>query len=59
MRTSLCSVALVLAEGALVADSADSDRLFDALNRNDADRIRSLKWREPVDPARCWFSGAD
>jgi protein-L-isoaspartate(D-aspartate) O-methyltransferase len=45
-------VDFVCAEGA--ATTADDRALRAALTRGGAERVRSLIWRRPADPSRCW-----
>ena len=51
----LSSVAFVHAEGALSRPRAGRD-LARAFRRGGEERVRSLRWREPAEPADCWYS---
>lgn len=39
-------------------DPAQDAALHAAFQAGGAERVASLRWREPADPARCWFHGA-
>jgi protein-L-isoaspartate(D-aspartate) O-methyltransferase len=48
----------VCAEGILSRPGADRERLKAAFVGGGAEFVRSLVWREPVLPQRCWFAGS-
>lgn len=45
----------VCAEGGLACDADVESALFDAFERSGIEFIKSLRWKNPGDPARCWF----
>ena len=47
----------VCAEGTLSGPGPERDRLKAAFEGGGMEFVRSLIWREPVLPQRCWFSG--
>lgn len=50
----------VCAEGAVgAADAADVERLRQSFEDGGLDKVRSLIWKRPAPPDRCWFAGAD
>ncbi|MFC4174328.1 protein-L-isoaspartate O-methyltransferase [Microvirga sp. GCM10011540] len=49
----------VCAEGALAGSPEESAALKAAFERGGVEFVRSLAWKEPGDPGRCWFSGPD
>ena len=49
----------VWAEGALSAGDNDQQGLRQAFNRNTPEFVRSLYWKTPARPERCWFWSAD
>ncbi|MBV9783405.1 MAG: methyltransferase domain-containing protein [Acidisphaera sp.] len=51
----LSHASFVFAEGTLAGDAADREALARAFGRDGIEFIRSLQWRHPADPARCWF----
>ncbi|SMF64782.1 protein-L-isoaspartate(D-aspartate) O-methyltransferase [Tistlia consotensis] len=55
---SLGPAYFVFAEGPLAGDDADRQALGAAFERGGIEFVRSLVWRRPVDPARCWHVGA-
>ena len=48
----------VCAEGALSQPGPERERLKAAFEGGGGDFVRSLSWREPVLPQRCWFAGS-
>lgn len=53
----ICPAYFVHAEGRAGKDAADKEeRLQDAFRRFDAEFVRSLVSRTPIDPSRCWVS---
>ena len=53
----LCRVDFVCAEG--IAADADDAALRSALIGGGSERVRSLIWRRPADPSRCWLHTPD
>ncbi|WP_309086644.1 hypothetical protein [Chelativorans sp.] len=52
----LCRAFFVFAEGgAQLIDMAEEERLEEAFRRGGAELVRSLVWKRPTDPARCWL----
>ena len=51
------SAYFVCAEGALSGPGPERDRLKAAFEGGGMEFVRSLIWREPVLPQRCWFAG--
>ncbi|KQT22673.1 protein-L-isoaspartate O-methyltransferase [Bradyrhizobium sp. Leaf396] len=50
----------VCAEGDLaVGDEAEAEALAKAFSDGGLDKVRSLIWKRPAVPDRCWFAGAD
>ena len=45
----------VCAEGSLTGDAGAGHALYQAFERGGVEFIRSLRWNEPADPARCWY----
>ncbi len=56
---SLCPCGFVYAVGELMVSDEENQRLLAAFQQHGAEFVGTLKWREPVDPERCWFAGAD
>jgi protein-L-isoaspartate(D-aspartate) O-methyltransferase len=54
---SLGPAFFVCAEGGMAGDEATT--LFQAFEGGGLDRVKSLRWQEAVDPARCWFSSPE
>ncbi len=52
---SLGPAYFVCAEGAHADSEEANDRLFRAFKREGLEFVRSLRWREPTDPNRCWL----
>jgi protein-L-isoaspartate(D-aspartate) O-methyltransferase len=48
----------VCAEGALAGDADSELALHAAFERGGIEAIKSLRWREPADAARCWYATA-
>jgi protein-L-isoaspartate(D-aspartate) O-methyltransferase len=46
----------VCAEGSLTGDAGAELALYEAFERGGFESVRSLRWNEPADPARCWYS---
>jgi protein-L-isoaspartate(D-aspartate) O-methyltransferase len=51
----LCPAFFVCAEGALASDEAARGVLLRAFERGGVEFVRSLRWKEPGDPGRCWL----
>jgi protein-L-isoaspartate(D-aspartate) O-methyltransferase len=49
----------VCAEGRLAVNDEERERLAVAFDRGGAEFVRTLVWKKPVDPARCWYAAAD
>jgi len=49
----------VCAEGHLAEDHGDGDALKAAFEKGGVEFVRSLQWKRPTSPDRCWFVGAD
>lgn len=49
----------VCAEGKLATSDTERERLAGAFRSGGAEFVRSLIWKGPVDPARCWYTAAD
>jgi protein-L-isoaspartate(D-aspartate) O-methyltransferase len=49
----------VCAEGGFVADAEEAERLRAAFDAGGLDRVRSMIWKRPALPDRCWFAGKD
>jgi protein-L-isoaspartate(D-aspartate) O-methyltransferase len=49
----------VSAEGGFEADAEEFERLRAAFDAGGLDTVRSLIWRRPALPDRCWFVGKD
>jgi protein-L-isoaspartate(D-aspartate) O-methyltransferase len=49
----------VCGEGALADRPDESIALKAAFERGGVEFVRSLRWKEPCTPGRCWFSGPD
>jgi protein-L-isoaspartate(D-aspartate) O-methyltransferase len=49
----------VCAEGELAGDSDSEVALHVAFERGGIEFIKSLRWKKPTDPTRCWYSTAD
>ena len=45
----------VCAEGSLAGDTDAELALYQAFERGGYESVRSLRWNEPTDPARCWY----
>jgi protein-L-isoaspartate(D-aspartate) O-methyltransferase len=45
----------VCAEGELAGDEKSELALYDAFEKGGIEFIKSLRWNEPADPARCWY----
>lgn len=58
-RVLLSQVAFVSAEGVLAGREDEQDALRQSLERGDAERIRSLIWRQDIDASRCWYAAED
>lgn len=56
---SLCPCGFVYAVGALTVSAEENQRLLAAFQKRGAEFVGSLKWREPVDPERCFYVGSD
>ncbi|WEX07877.1 methyltransferase domain-containing protein [Chelativorans sp. AA-79] len=52
----ICAAYFIHADGSAgVSDEAEQERLQNAFRRSGAEFVRSLVWRRPADPARCWI----
>lgn len=49
----------VCAEGNLAMDKGDGERLKVAFENGGVEFVRSLRWKRPASPDRCWFIGTD
>jgi protein-L-isoaspartate(D-aspartate) O-methyltransferase len=54
----LGSAYFVCAEGLLSQSGAERERLKGSFEGGGVEFVRSLIWREPVSPERCWFTGS-
>lgn len=54
---SLGPAYFVFAEGALAGSPVEREGLAAAFERGGVEFVRSLLWRTPIDPARCWYVG--
>ncbi|EIM26236.1 protein-L-isoaspartate O-methyltransferase family protein [Microvirga lotononidis] len=49
----------VCAEGQLAVNEDERERLAAAFNGGGAEFVKTLVWKKPVDPSRCWYAAAD
>jgi protein-L-isoaspartate(D-aspartate) O-methyltransferase len=49
----------VCAEGRLAVSEDERERLAAAFDGGGAEFVKTLVWKRPVDPARCWYAAAD
>lgn len=57
--TALSGVVFVCGEGVSSTAQEDARRLREAFRKDGVYSVKSLKWREAVDPERCWLAGGD
>ena len=49
----------VCAEGNLTVNEQERERLAAAFDSGGVEFVRTLVWKKPVDPARCWYAASD
>jgi len=49
----------VCAEGQLALTEEERERLAAAFDSGGAEFVKTLVWKRPVDPSRCWYAAAD
>jgi protein-L-isoaspartate(D-aspartate) O-methyltransferase len=52
----LCQAYFVCAEGSLAGDADAELALYQAFERGGFESVHSLRWNEPADSMRCWYS---